>query len=426
MAGGKLSGLKAVRGSVAFGCFMLVSITGHGAALAGSAPEIRITAANQVPACVTPDRLMAFLKVRNRNLDPRFKDIASFYKQSGEAWRVRWDYAFFQMAIETNFLTYRRPEGQWGDVNPRQNNFAGIGTTGGGVPGDKFPDVKTGVLGQIQHLVAYSGERMAAPTAPRTQLKQDDIILESQKLGRPVRFSDLARRWAVDPRYGSSIEWVADAFRSEQCKDADLKQATGNEVLPWATGAAKPVPVAKPAVKRVKDQAVSAVATGVPAIVKAPVAARTVWVSSPRGQEQQPESKTPLTTSGVAVTEVASASASGPPAAGAGPAPTAMLQTAVNEGPGVAPSGLGAKPLLQGKALPCRITSASYGGKKTVLIKAAIDGEDRYTALTVLDGFEKSMTDTFLKTRAPGGEMLGEFTTKSAAVARAHELCPQP
>ena len=50
------------------------------------------------------------------------------------------------MAIETNFLTYKRPNGDWGDVDPKQNNFAGIGTTGGGVPGDRFPDVKTGVV----------------------------------------------------------------------------------------------------------------------------------------------------------------------------------------------------------------------------------------------------------------------------------------
>ena len=101
-------------------------------ARAASPPEIRTSPANQVPACVTPDKLMTFLKGRNHNLDPRFKDIATYYKQSGEAWRVRWDYAFYQMAIETNFLTYRRPDGEWGDVNPRQNNFAGIGTTGGG------------------------------------------------------------------------------------------------------------------------------------------------------------------------------------------------------------------------------------------------------------------------------------------------------
>ena len=398
------------------------------AANAGGPPEIRLSPANQVPACVTPDRLMTFLKVRKHSLDPRFKDIATYYKRSGEAWNVRWDYAFYQMAIETNFLTYKRPDGKWGDVDPKQNNFAGIGTTGGGVPGDGFPDVKTGVLGQIQHLVAYSGERMEAPVAARTQLKQDDIILESQKLGRPVRFSDLARRWAVDPKYGSSIEWVADAFRSEQCKGGDGKQAAVvKEVLPWAIGAAAagatvdeatvkaaPVPAIKPVVKKVALAAAPVPAPAAsPNLASAPApvatantqnAARTVWVSSPRGQP-------------IAATDAVAALT---PVSDTTPVP-ATSQPGANATP---PSGLGAKPLLEGKALPCRVSSASYGGKKTILIKAAIDGEQRYTALTVLDGFEKSMTETFLKSRAPGGETLGEFPDQKAAITKAHELCP--
>jgi Mannosyl-glycoprotein endo-beta-N-acetylglucosaminidase len=184
----------------------------------GGPPLIRMDANNRVPACVTPDRLMQFMRSRNANLDPRFRDIASVYKKHGDAWRVRWDYAFYQMLIETNFLTYRAPNGRMGDVDPRQNNFAGIGTTGGGVPGDRFPDVSTGVLGQIQHLVAYSGERLAQPTAPRTQLKQDEIVAKSNALNRPVTFADLAGRWAVDKQYGKSIEWVAKSFRDTHCR----------------------------------------------------------------------------------------------------------------------------------------------------------------------------------------------------------------
>jgi hypothetical protein len=178
---------------------------------------IRMAEGESVPACVTPARLMAHVLERTPNLDPAFRDIARFYKQHGDALRVRWDYAFYQMLIETNYLSYKTGAGRWGDVNPRQNNFAGIGTTGGGVPGDAFKDVSTGVLGQIQHLVAYSGERVANPVAPRTVLKQDEIIEQSLRLKRPVRFSDLARRWAVDWRYGSSIEYVAQRYRKANC-----------------------------------------------------------------------------------------------------------------------------------------------------------------------------------------------------------------
>jgi hypothetical protein len=181
-------------------------------------PLIRMDASNKVPACVTPEKLMQYMQKRNPNLDPRFRDIAFHYKKHGEALKVRWDYAFYQMLIETNFLTYRAPNGRMGDVDPKQNNFAGIGTTGGGVPGDRFPDVSTGVLGQIQHLVAYSGERPVNPVAPRTQLKMEEIVSKSLALQRPVNFGDLAGRWAVDKQYGKSITWAAKGFEDQYCK----------------------------------------------------------------------------------------------------------------------------------------------------------------------------------------------------------------
>ena len=39
-----------------------------------------------------------------------------------------------------------------------QFNFAGIGTTGGGVAGVSYPDVRTGIRAQVQHLKAYACE----------------------------------------------------------------------------------------------------------------------------------------------------------------------------------------------------------------------------------------------------------------------------
>jgi Mannosyl-glycoprotein endo-beta-N-acetylglucosaminidase len=180
-------------------------------------PDIRLSSGQTVPACVTPRRLMHHVLERTVDLRPAFGDIARYYKQHGEALRVRWDYAFFQMLLETNYLSYRTGNGGWGDVDPRQNNFAGIGTTGGGVPGDSFPDVSTGVLAQMQHLIAYSGERVRSPLAPRTREKQDDIIERSLALGRPVRFDDLTNRWAADRNYARSIEWVAERYRHANC-----------------------------------------------------------------------------------------------------------------------------------------------------------------------------------------------------------------
>ncbi len=45
-----------------------------------------------------------------------------------------------------------------GDSGISQYNFAGIGTTGGGVAGVSYPDVRTGIRAQVQHLKAYACE----------------------------------------------------------------------------------------------------------------------------------------------------------------------------------------------------------------------------------------------------------------------------
>lgn len=37
-----------------------------------------------------------------------------------------------------------------------QFNFSGLGTTGGGVQGNSYPDVRTGIRAQVQHLKAYA------------------------------------------------------------------------------------------------------------------------------------------------------------------------------------------------------------------------------------------------------------------------------
>jgi hypothetical protein len=223
-------------------------------------PDIRLGPGQSVPRCVTPSRLNRHLQERTRDLDPRFRDIARYYKQHGETLRVRWDYAFFQMLLETNYLSYKTGSGRWGDVNPKQNNFAGIGATGGGVPGDSFPDVSSGVLAQMQHLVAYSGERVPRPLAPRTREKQDDIIELSQALGRSVRFDDLTNRWAKDRNYAKSIEWVAERYRQANCT------ASGEPLHP----AADDVEVRKPRQQVAGAASPPAAAMAVPAPPRPP------------------------------------------------------------------------------------------------------------------------------------------------------------
>lgn len=189
-------------------------------------PEIKVSASNKVPTCVTPERLMRYLEYRNPKLDARYAEIASLYRRHGEAHGIRWDYAFFQMLLETAYLKYG------GDDRPKQNNFAGIGTTGGGVRGNSFPDMSTGVLAQIQHLIAYSGQRVESAVAPRTRENQDAIIDRSRRLSRPVRFSDLQMRWAMDRRYASKIRSIAEAFQETHCRGREAEQQVASAAAP--------------------------------------------------------------------------------------------------------------------------------------------------------------------------------------------------
>lgn len=83
---------------------------------------------------------------------PDIETFCQIYYEEASAEGVRPEVAFAQTMKETGFLQYG------GDASITQYNFAGLGTTGGGVPGNSYPDVRTGVRAQIQHLKAYATE----------------------------------------------------------------------------------------------------------------------------------------------------------------------------------------------------------------------------------------------------------------------------
>ncbi len=367
---------------------LLIAASGASSAQSQTLPEIRLTQSNRVPACVTPERLMTFLTDRNRKLDDRFRDLARYYKQHGEANRVRWDYAFYQMILETNYLIYKTGSGRWGDVNPNQNNFAGIGTTGGGVPGDSFQDVSSGVLGQMQHLMAYSGEKVADPIGRRTRERQDDIIARSKALGRPVTFRDLTRRWAVDPRYGNSIESVAARFRAQFCTG----KANDDEVAS----------AARPATLSVAQTDVGEADAG----EERP--------SGRRGRKGKREMRRAR-----AARETAEARTSSP-----GSAIEATGAGALEGRAGIGLAGLIGPPRLAQRPTSCKVFTASYGGEKNVLIRAIVDAEMHYTALQVIEGHEQQLAQTFIREHARGGQPLEHYPNRDAALSRAFDLCP--
>jgi hypothetical protein len=394
---------------------------------AGSPPAIRATATNRVPSCVTPERLMAFLGAHNDQVAPRYATIAAAYRDLGEAWHIRWDYAFFQMVLETNYLKFRRGDGSSGDVGASQNNFAGIGATGGGVPGDRFPDVRTGVLAQMQHLTAYVGDPVERPVAQRTREYQKDIIEISRKLGRPVTFGDLARRWAADRGYAKNIETVADLFRKNHCTANTASDAKKQAFLP-------------PPHKLGASAEVDAEALIAP---KATPLVRTIWRRGdpipPVPRRAEPTQASPvapvaLTTRDDALSsQAADDNQPTPEPSAVAPAPLAAIRPArVLPAPapteGAARFALAAQWAVATGAIAaaerCRVFSASYGGSQVVLISHSGNGETRLTALTVEERSGEPMAESFIATHAQGGVIIGRFESSADALDEARKLCP--
>lgn len=80
-------------------------------------------------------------------------DIDTFCEiivEEADAEGVRGEVVYEQAMLETGWLQFG------GDASAAQFNFSGLGTTGGGVAGNSFPDVRTGIRAQVQHLKAYA------------------------------------------------------------------------------------------------------------------------------------------------------------------------------------------------------------------------------------------------------------------------------
>lgn len=101
---------------------------------------------------VFPLKKMAdYLKQNNPKLNDKHSCyIAELYIDESIKEGINHDVAFSQMCLETGFLKFG------GDVNPDQNNFCGLGVTGGGVKGLTFDDARSGIRAHIQHLKAYA------------------------------------------------------------------------------------------------------------------------------------------------------------------------------------------------------------------------------------------------------------------------------
>jgi len=409
---------------------------------AAALPGIKTSPSNRVPECATPGRMMRYLKDRNPELDPRYAGVATEYMRLGEALGVRWDFAFYQMIIETGSLSYRRGN-RSGDVKAAQNNFAGLGAIGGGATGESFKDIATGVRAHLEHLLLYAGDKLDNPTAERTRKVQEWGVLTAwhKRFTRPITFSDLAQQWAPGSgSYGKMLEDIADRF-AEFCAQpdphpelvAEAHGRTSRDADPTSPPEASARPVgaelAKRAIEDGKAQdndrrsALGALETEKPlpppiALLNPPAvpeADRTrptpaeATSYEPPAKVKDPAAKATATS----VSPVAPAGAAKAPASDKG-LRTAAAATAAKAAQPPQPTGQ-----------KCRVWTASYGGQKALIIRSIVDKVVNYTVLDVNDGAETREAEAFIQAYAKDGAVTGEFGSQTQALDKAFELCPE-
>ncbi|MFC7392729.1 SPOR domain-containing protein [Scopulibacillus cellulosilyticus] len=138
-----------------------------------------------------PEHLNAFV----RSVNEKAPLLGRYYIEFGYDYGIRGDVAFAQAILETNYFRFT------GDVSPDQNNFAGLGATGGGAKGASFATPKEGVLAHLQHLYAY-----AALDAPPDKYPIYDPRFDMVKRGSAVTWTELNGKWAVPgDQYGQHI-----------------------------------------------------------------------------------------------------------------------------------------------------------------------------------------------------------------------------
>lgn len=132
---------------------------------------------------------------------PTIDAFAQIVVEEAQAEGVKAEIVFCQAMKETGWLRFG------GSVKPDQCNFAGLGATGGSVSGAVFPDVRTGIRAQVQHLKAY------ASTDPLVN-KCVDPRFSYVKRGSATTLASLNGKWAVPGNhYGEDIFEMFNGLR---------------------------------------------------------------------------------------------------------------------------------------------------------------------------------------------------------------------
>jgi len=149
-----------------------------------------------------PDELTQwFVATRRRGarITVPMSELARAYIEEGQAAQVRGDIAFAQSILET--ASFYFPDG--GQLNPTDNNFAGMDACDSCPHGTPFPDARTGVRAQMQQLRVYADAQLTnsqlTPAAVNPKLDQHSLK------GKVTTWNGLTHTWATADAYGDRI-----------------------------------------------------------------------------------------------------------------------------------------------------------------------------------------------------------------------------
>ena len=176
-------------------------------------------------------------------------ELARYFVEEGAAEGVAGDIAFAQSIVETGYFGFSER------VPPEFNNFSGLGAVDNGTSAESFPDARTGVRAQIQHLRAY-----ADPTVTEAKLANPLVDtrfhLVKTKGRAPLWDQFGAGVWASDPDYASKVlgirqqimKWGRlhgtarfapfagpDQFARQAFRDVLFREGTSGEINLWQT-----------------------------------------------------------------------------------------------------------------------------------------------------------------------------------------------
>ena len=172
-------------------------------------------------AKATQEQMVNFIKKRNPNpkINCTVEQLVHLYYLEGEREGIRPDIALCQAIKETGTWGYG------GDVVPEQNNYCGLGTTGGGVKGAYFDTPQLGVRAHLQHLLSYASKR-----PPKVEIVDPryDLIKKHrpQIFGKLTKWTELNGVWAVPGNhYGEDILNLWVQAQMPDASDASMDAA---------------------------------------------------------------------------------------------------------------------------------------------------------------------------------------------------------